>query len=150
MKSKMDKEEIINFFQGGIVTDLMYATRHYFIWRTIGENHSAIKDVANKNFDSLFGELQASSKELAILSLAKIFDSHNAKYPVRSIHGFLDNDFEATPYFPMFTDDYKEFSILRNNFDVQFIPVEIKHPNDLSHFLNKYWLMHLLDKKLMA
>lgn len=109
MKRKMDYEELKDFFQDGIVTDLMYAIRHYFIWRTIGENYDQIKSINNDNFDNLLGELQSSAHDLAIIRLSKIFDNRSNKYQIRCITELLEIEPVSTVQFPLRVEYYAEF-----------------------------------------
>ena len=143
----MNKEEMLNFFQEGIVNDLMFATRHYFIYRTVGENYLALKKYSNKNMDSLFGQLQSSSADLAVLSLAKIYDANNY-YPVRSISGFLSNEMDSTQYYPFLSKDFSEFTILKDRFNIKSIPQNFELPKNLSKFFKEILSKEPFAKKI--
>jgi hypothetical protein len=144
---KMNNEELKDFFQEGIVGDLMVATRHYLIFRTIGENYAELIKSSNKNHDKIFGELQSSSADLAVLSLAKIFDARHGKYIVRSINELLSIDFTKNPYFPLYSKDYIEFSIFKSRLKIKGSPDVFENPVDLAlYFKNIFLQRELVDK----
>jgi hypothetical protein len=148
MKRKIDIDELETFFQDGIVNDLMYATRHYIIWRTIGENFSRLKSISNKNKDNLFGHIQSSDQDLAVLSLAKIFDSKDRRHTVRSINEFLDIEFKPTSYFPLDTKDYIEFSLLRSRLNIIDFPLQFETPVQLALFFKGIFNNELIINKI--
>lgn len=103
-----------DFFEKGIVSDLTAARSHYFIWRTIGENHYALEELGQPNPKYLFGALQAGSHSLAVLSMARIFDAVSNRHPNRSIYSLLSNDFESNGYYPMDFEEFESLAGLRN------------------------------------
>lgn len=127
-------ENLEEFFQDGIVSDLMHAIRHYVIWRTIGENYLEIQKIKNKNLDKILGQLQSSSHDLAVLHLAKIFDNKDRFYLVRSINELLDYNFQNTSYFPLHTKDYIEFSLISSRLSINDIPRKFENPIELAGY----------------
>lgn len=131
----MTNDELITFFQDGIVNDLMFALRHYFIWRTIGEHTLEIEKLSDKKKISLFYQLQSSSQELAVLNLAKIFDKEYKHFKTRSIYGLLSLQFQKSSYFPVETEAYNEFFYLHSYFGIDEIPLKFDEPAELIEYL---------------
>lgn len=110
----MSKLNYKDFFEQGILSDLTAAKSHYFIWRTIGENHFTLAESNNPNHIHLFGMLQSGSHTLAVLSLARIFDTISNRHPNRSIYSLLQFDFESNDYYPMDFEEFESLAGLRN------------------------------------
>lgn len=127
MKRKFNKDELIDFFQKGLVSDLMYAIHHYFIWRTVGENSDELKLIGKGNIENLFGTLQSSSHTLAVLSLAKIFDSPSKKYQTNSIYSLLSIEVSEEHFFPMDKFDFDYLNTLSDLLNGSIIVPDIIH-----------------------
>ncbi|SMD42188.1 hypothetical protein SAMN00777080_0728 [Aquiflexum balticum DSM 16537] len=134
MSTKKIIGSLEDYFQDGIVSDTMLAIHHYVIQRTIGENYIALKNAPNKNLNKLFGQLQASSSDLAIIHLSKVFDKKNKHHLVRSIEELLDYNFQITSYFPLVTNDYIEFSLIKSKLGIEYLPIKFDNPNELAKF----------------
>lgn len=128
----MEITELKDFFQDGILTDLMYSIRHYFIWRTIGENYDQITKIENKYFVNFLGELQSNSHDLAIIRLSKIYDRQPKKYQIRSIYGLLDLELFSTVYFPIHTLNHDEFEQILKLVPTYKFPSVINTPLEFS------------------
>lgn len=130
----MDYEELKDFFQDGIVTDLMYAIRHYFIWRTIGENFNEISKVEIRSFNKLMGEIQSSSHDLAIIRLSKIYDNNSNRYQIRSFFEILNLDLSNSRNFPLYTNFYKEFTQINELFPNIVLPEKLNSTVEFFEF----------------
>lgn len=150
MKRKMDNKELKEFFEEGIVTDLMYAIRHYYIWRTIGENYDQIIRIKDKYFVDFLGELQSNSHDLAIIRLSKIFDRSSNKFQIRCISEILDLELSSTVYFPIHSLDHIEFSQISNFLATHKFPPIIYTPSEFSEIfkqlLNEHFLKEIIEK----
>lgn len=78
-------------YRNGIYIDLFWAQYHYFIFRTIGENHGQIEKIPELYERHIFGSIQQGSWLAAILSLAKFYDSPHKKYNVSCLKNFLES-----------------------------------------------------------
>jgi hypothetical protein len=70
----------------GIVADFFEAEQTYALLKQIGQNAEAINQA---NFGALFGPLQSVLSNAFLLSVAKLFEKPNRKYPTRSISSVL-------------------------------------------------------------
>ena len=81
----MDTCELEESFIEGIVEDLFMAQYHYFIYRTLGENHKLINELSDETEQMSLKYMQISSSELAILHLAKVFDRNMKSHSLFSL-----------------------------------------------------------------
>jgi len=81
-------EQITDYFNNGLLSETFHAERNILIWQYVSEEISFLK-TQKKDTQSLYQFIQYSAQTNFILSLGKLFDSHNNKYPSRSILSFL-------------------------------------------------------------
>lgn len=82
-------EKIDFYYNHGLVAQTFLAERNILIWQHIGEEVSFLKSQP-KPIQSLYLFIQSAAQTNFILSLAKIFDTPNKKYPVMCILTFLE------------------------------------------------------------
>ncbi len=76
------KVELSNIILKGLVNDIFRAERAYFIYKTIGENVELINsNIKLKSFNQFFGSVQNSCQFDCLMSVSKIYDKPNKKYP---------------------------------------------------------------------
>jgi hypothetical protein len=80
------KDTLKDYITNGIVAELFTAEQTYALLKQIGQNASAIND---GNFGAFFGPLQSVLSNACLLSVAKLFEKPNKKYPTRSIPSVL-------------------------------------------------------------
>jgi AbiU2 len=80
------KETLKNYLMEGIADDLFAAEQTYALLKQIGQNADGINQA---KFGALFGPLQVVLSNAFFLSVAKLFEKPNRKYPTRSIPSVL-------------------------------------------------------------
>lgn len=89
--------DIKDAIEEGIASDLLKSQRYYFIYRSIGEHYHLLENIKSRPELSMLSFLQASSQDLCVLHLAKIYDKlkTRSKYKIRSLHGLLEENFRS-------------------------------------------------------
>ncbi len=85
----MNTEELNSLFQSGLANDLFMSQIHYFVFRTLGENHERINTLDDKEQKQHLIYLQFSSHDLSIQYLARVFDKR-MKYETSSLALILE------------------------------------------------------------
>jgi hypothetical protein len=80
------KQTLKNYFMEGIVGDLFAAEQTYALLKQIGQNAEAINQA---NLGALFGSLQLILSSSLFLTVAKLFEKPDKKFPNRSIPSVL-------------------------------------------------------------
>lgn len=83
----MDLKDIL---ENGIANDVYRSQQYYFVYRSIGEHYHLLKEKSELSEVSSLSFLQASSQDLCVLHLAKIFDNPNSKYKTRTLKGLIE------------------------------------------------------------
>lgn len=79
---------INDIFQQGLILQAFQAEKNILIWQYIGDSKVFLES-QEKNIKQLFSFIQQSAQTNFILSLGKLFDKPNNKYPTRCILSFL-------------------------------------------------------------
>lgn len=81
-------ERIKNYLNEGLINQVFYAERNILIWKYIADETVFLQSKEN-HIKSLYGFIQKSAQTNFIISLGKIYDNPNNKYPTRCIASFL-------------------------------------------------------------
>lgn len=79
------KEHLQDIVNNGIKIDLLAAETAILLYETIGNYQS---ELADKNFEHLFGNIQLLLAKDIVLSISKIFD-HNDRFNLRSLYAAI-------------------------------------------------------------
>lgn len=82
-------EGIKNHLNEGLITQIFYAERNILIWKYIADEAVFLQSKENY-IKSLYGFIQRSAQTNFIISLGKIYDKPNRKFPTRCITSFLE------------------------------------------------------------
>lgn len=98
----LSSDDFGEYLQKGIASDIFKAQYHYFIFRTIGENHNAITNLCEEQDQKMFGYIQNAANYDSILSLSRVFDRPNRRYNVSCLMSAIKNaEITESLYFPL-------------------------------------------------
>ena len=87
-KTKMT-DQITEYFEQGILAQAYQAERNILIWQYVA-NEVEFLEKQNEYIRKLYSFVQQSAQTNYVLSLGKLFDNPNQKYPTRCILSFLE------------------------------------------------------------
>src|SRR5690606_7634315 len=133
----------------GIASDLCKSQRYYFIYRSIGEHYHQLEDIASRPELSMLSFLQASSQDLCILHLAKIYDKPKArsKYKIRSLHGLLKENFRSESDNIIYLKYFDNLTLIQGISGLHLTSEEAISEDQLLEYLNRVLELDLVISK---
>lgn len=138
----MTKSKFEIFLEKGFIHDVWMAQIHYFIYRTIGENHETLSALKSQMDRRLISHIQNSSHDLSILLLNRIFESKNKH---KRNHTCLNNvlgkcEMQVSNQFPIIfpkwlPDEYNHPEI-RNLSEISGVPIPVNGFRNAPIFIN--------------
>ena len=123
----ISKSILEDHIKNGLVTDIFKMERSYALLRKISEYSQQINISNLVNFGYLFGAIQQSLQTDAILSVARLYDNPNKRYPTRCIKGLLQ----------FLEDNINELPSIQEKYNLGLQLEQIGAPKELIESLDK-------------
>lgn len=137
----MTKSNFDQFLEQGFIHDVFMAQIHYFIYRTIGENHDSLSALESQMDTKMITHIQNSSHDLSILLLHRIFEKRSKR---NSHHTCINNvlgkcEMQVSDHFPItFRDwlpDEYNYPEIQNLSQISGVPIPLKGFRNASFFI---------------
>jgi len=86
LNAEQAEERLRDYLVGGVAAELFWADEAYALAEEIGRH---VEQIRAADFDRLFGSLQVILSDRQTLSITKIFEPNNPRFPTRSIPSIL-------------------------------------------------------------